>query len=595
MSENSSFFARNKVAIAATVAVAVSAVSAYLILRNLDSNGASETSSKKKSKKKKKKTSSSAGAAATPASYPVDAEGLPALTEEFINKLTEEEKSSISVELKEQGNNYFKDKEFEKAIKFYTAALQLKEDAIYYSNRSACYVGLGDFNKVVEDTTLALKLNPEHTKSLLRRSNAYEELGDYENAMYDLTCLTIYGGFNESSIEKILDRVLKKQSYKIVEKKLETYKLSLPSPSIISSFFGAFSEDNEELNKLSSIEGLTEESNAGDYNLLQGLKQMELKTSEGYDAADSYFDKAIKFYESKDLSSVNKENFSIALEYFGAFKFLKNDPMSALELLSKSIELEPRPKSFIFSALINADKQEFEAAYKDFENGIKLNPDSSEIYYHRAQMYYLTNELAKAEKDFLKSKELNPENVYSYIQLACILYREGKFEESKQAFIDAKKKFPTSPEIPNYYGEILSDHGDFDLAIKQFEISAKLQDSLNKVSVGVLPLINKATLLSKTPTPENISSAIELLETAINKDPKSETAKAALAQLKLQDQKVEEAIKLFEEASDLARNLDEKLQATGFAEASKIQLRVKQDPILSKKVNQLLSQYGIQQ
>ena len=38
-------------------------------------------------------------------------------------------------------------------------------------------------------------------------------------------------------------------------------------------------------------------------------------------------------------------------------------------------------------------------------------------------------------------------------------------------------KFPTSPEVPNYYGEILADKGDIQGACKQFEIASRLQEN----------------------------------------------------------------------------------------------------------------------
>lgn len=73
-----------------------------------------------------------------------------------------------------------------------------------------------------------------------------------------------------------------------------------------------------------------------------------------------------------------------------------------------------------------------------------------------------------------------------------------------------------------------------------------------------------------------------------NEDPKSETARVSLAQVKLQTDKPEEAISLFEEGSRLARTIEEKIQATSFAEATKMQVRIKADPILSKKIQEYM-------
>lgn len=602
MSESNlgSFVSKHKVAILATLGVTVTAASSYYYLQQQQQSSSSSTSTdsaSKKSKKKKSKKkhdhhsgeSNSNASASTTKIYPVDSNGDPTLSKELIESLSADDKSKYGLALKEDGNEFFKNKSFEKAIKFYTEALKLNQDPVYYSNRSACYVGLEDYEKVVEDTTSALKLKPDYTKCLLRRSNAYEQLGNYEESMFDLTALTLFGGFNNKSVEAILDRVLKKHSHKIVEQNLTKHQNELPSASSISSFFGAFEQEGD-------IEGLDPSFDAsGDYFLSEGLKSLNEKTRDSFEKADSYFSQAITAFELKfkvDSSDSVKNKFAIALEYSGAFKFLKNNPLNALVDFQRSIELHPRSRSYVYMALISADKQDFNEAHKFFDKAIELNPTSGEIYYHKGQMYYLTSDLTNAKEAFEKAKELNPDNVYSYIQLACISYRNGSISESDEEFQNAKKKFPTSPDIPNYYGEILADKGDLPNALKQFEISHKLQDALPNISIGVLPLVNKAAILAKNPTEDNVKEAITLLEQAVELDPKNELSKITLAQLKLQSNEVEDAIKLFEEASYLARSFDEKLQATSFAEASKIQLRLKNDPYLSSKLKEIIEKYG---
>ena len=348
-----SFVAKHKVAILATLGVTVTAASTYYYLQAQQSSATSKPSAdspSKKSKKKKSKKKHSADAnekspaaatdAPTEKAYPIDSNGDPSLTQELINSLSEDDKNKIGLALKEDGNDFFKNKNFEKAIKFYTEALKLSQDPVYYSNRSACYVGLEDYEKVVEDTTSALKLKPDYTKCLLRRSNAYEQLGNYEESMYDLTALTLFGGFNNKSIEAILDRVLKKHSSQIVEKNLPKHQNELPSASSISSFFGAFETEWD------SIEGLKkDEENTADYYLYQGLKQLDERNYESFEKADSYFTQAVANYElTYKIDESIKEKYAIALEYSGAFKFLKNDPLNSTMINDKDIQEDNEEK-----------------------------------------------------------------------------------------------------------------------------------------------------------------------------------------------------------------------------------------------------------
>ncbi|KAI5950347.1 TOM70 [Candida jiufengensis] len=607
MSDN--FFIKNKTAIIVTALAVTSAFGAYYYYnqqqqesssktkdpkstsdeKSIGGSGSSSSSSKKNKKKKKSKTSSSpepndnatesTTAFTKTTKYPVNSKGLPALTSEIISSLPESEKEEWAMQLKEDGNTEFKNKKYEKAIEFYSAALELKKDPIYYSNRSACYAALDDHENVIKDTTEAIKLKPDYTKCILRRATSYEVLEQYEDAMFDLTALTIYGGFSNKSVEQVLERVLRKHSIKIVDQKEK--KFALPSAATIGSFFGAF--DDEKI-----LNDLNESGEGGEKFLYDALIKIQNNTRDGYEEADTLINQAVNALKDDD-TKVNV--YAVALEYLSAFQFLKNDPATAADSINKAIELKPRPRAYVFRALINADKSSYEEALKDFKAAEDLDPKSPDIFYHLGQLFYLTGDLLNAEINFNKARSLHPDNVYAYIQLACITYKNGNPELAYEKFTEAKLKFPTSPEIPNYYGEILADKGDIENALKQFDISSRLQEKLDRFSVGALPLINQATVISRESL-ERIGEAETLLIKACELDPKSELARISLAQIKLQKDEVDDAIILFEESCDLARSIEEKIQAISFAEATKMQKRIKNDPILTRKIAELMRQSG---
>ncbi|SCU80364.1 LAMI_0B01992g1_1 [Lachancea mirantina] len=597
MSSNGSFagfVSRNKTAIMATAVAGASAVGAFYYYQQLQKQAGSESdvtketqtetkSSKKKSKKKKKSQGS------VSPSYPVNEQGEPDLGD--IAKLSVETKNKYAIELKDKGNEYFKAKKFEDAINYYTLALKVKEDPVFYSNRSACYVSLGQLEKVVEDTTSALKLKPDYSKCLLRRASANESLGNFADAMFDLSAVSLYGDFNGASIEPMLERNMNKQAMLVLKEKLEKKQEHvLPSNTSLASFFGIFQPET-------TFENFDENSDA-DKSLQEALKSLYSRTAEGYEAADKDFIEAQTAFEKllKETpdDEILKKKTAIALEHVGIFKFLKNDPLSAHEDLKRAIELFPRPNSYIYIALIMADKGQANEYFDNFNKALELDPNCAAVYYHRGQMYFVTQNYQKAGEDFDKAKELNDKNIFPYIQIACLAYREDKFEDCETMFSEARRKFPTSPEVPNFYAETLADKGKLNEAKKQYDIAAKLEDALDGIHVGVGPLVGKATLLAREPSPENFIEAARLFQEACDKDPRSEQAKIGLAQLKLQQEDVDEAIDLFEEAADLARSFDEKLQATTFAEATKIQKKIRADPIISAKIEETLASYRAQ-
>ncbi|SGZ46335.1 CIC11C00000003876 [Sungouiella intermedia] len=593
MSE-SSFFARNKTAIAVTVLAGASAVGAYYYYSQQANQSASDESSpskKKKSKSKKKKATKDDEKSAEDVvahddekvPYPVNAQGLPDITEEAVAQLSDSDKEEWALALKKVGNDKYKQEKFEEAITFYTAALQVKEDPVFYLNRSACYAALNKHEEVIADATAAINIKRDYVKCILRRANSYEALEKYPDAMFDLTALTIYGGFNSRSVEEALEKVLQKHSIKIVEENLKNRVPELPSASTMGSFFGAYVTET-------APEGISEESTGADKYLFDALAAVNANTVDKYEDADSLFNQAVAAYDIENLTSEseNASKASIALEYAAAMQFLKNIPNEASELIEKAMKLKPRARTYVMRALINADKSSFAEALADFDTAQKMDPENGDVYYHLGQLYYLTTQFDKAKEYFTKAAECNPNNVYAYIQLACIIYKNGNFEEADDAFNEARLKFPTSPEVLNYYGEILADHNNIPSAIKQYEVAARLQEGLPNFSVGAVPLINKASLISREGL-QKLPEAEELLTKACELDPKSEIARISLAQVKLQSDKPAEAIALFEEGSRLARTFEEKVQATSFAEATKMQLRIKADEVLSAKISEYMN------
>mgnify|MGYP000126215331 CR=1 FL=1 len=57
--------------------------------------------------------------------------------------------------------------------------------AIYYGNLAACRMHLLEYEAAVAMSTKALEIDPKYVKVLMRRSVAYEKLGDDERAVED--------------------------------------------------------------------------------------------------------------------------------------------------------------------------------------------------------------------------------------------------------------------------------------------------------------------------------------------------------------------------------------------------------------------------
>lgn len=94
-----------------------------------------------------------------------------------------------AIAAKEEGNNFFRNKDYDEALEAYSRAITYcpeddKENlATFYGNRSAAYSSLEEWELVVEDCTAAIALKPDYVKVLARRMLANEKMEKYEEAL----------------------------------------------------------------------------------------------------------------------------------------------------------------------------------------------------------------------------------------------------------------------------------------------------------------------------------------------------------------------------------------------------------------------------
>ncbi|KAK9989088.1 hypothetical protein SO802_029327 [Lithocarpus litseifolius] len=88
--------------------------------------------------------------------------------------------------LKEKGNAAFKGMQWNKAVKYYTEAINLNSTiATYFCNRAAAYLELGCFQQAEEDCSKAILLDKKNVKAYLRRGTARESLLHYKESAED--------------------------------------------------------------------------------------------------------------------------------------------------------------------------------------------------------------------------------------------------------------------------------------------------------------------------------------------------------------------------------------------------------------------------
>nr|CCA20708.1 conserved hypothetical protein [Albugo laibachii Nc14] len=98
-------------------------------------------------------------------------------------------------ERNEQGNTAFRGQDYVSAFRQYTDAIKIGDPFHYtklatvYSNRAAAAMRLNRYEMGVSDCTDAMKLDPTHLRSLLRRARCYVHLEKYQLALSDFNAI----------------------------------------------------------------------------------------------------------------------------------------------------------------------------------------------------------------------------------------------------------------------------------------------------------------------------------------------------------------------------------------------------------------------
>ncbi|XP_067391527.1 tetratricopeptide repeat protein 4 [Emydura macquarii macquarii] len=103
----------------------------------------------------------------------------------FDEDLSPEEQANT---YKNEGNDYFKEKNYKKAVISYSEGLKKKcsdqdLNAVLYTNRAAAQFYLGNYRSALSDVITARKLKPNHLKAIIRGALCHLELKNFPEAV----------------------------------------------------------------------------------------------------------------------------------------------------------------------------------------------------------------------------------------------------------------------------------------------------------------------------------------------------------------------------------------------------------------------------
>ncbi|KAA1080752.1 TOM (translocase of outer membrane) complex component [Puccinia graminis f. sp. tritici] len=553
---------RRALLISLSIAIAATAGTIYLSSSsnnstNSSSSSCSKTSKKKKDSKKSKKNRKkntttpqnqksdhqlppSSQLSSSQKSEEDDQEDDPInFTKEVIESLPEETRCRYAFILKTNGNKAYQAKNYQRAIEYYSKAIECEQKAVYYSNRAACYTYLNDPEAVVKDCTEALRLDKHYIKALNRRASARELLGGEENlflALCDFTACVILDEFKTDHKGETADRVMKRYAGEKAKSIIKERGPRLPSNMIIRAYLDAFRQKPKP--------SLPPEPNQADNTLMMAYDAL---ANFDYNHACSLFHEAVEQVPS--TTELRAHGYLMK----ATFLFLMSQPQAALEDFNRALEEKPDLiQAWIRKASVNMELGSLETAMNDFAEALKIDVNDPDVYYHRGQVYNVTEQHHLSIEDYRRSIDLDPSFIFSHVQLAVATYKNGDVPKAMQMFkeymvVDGHET--SSPEVHNYYGELLFAEQKFDEALKRFDSAIQLEENRTGPK-NVLPWVNKALVYATAQS--DVAKATESCMKALEIDSNCEVAIQHLAQFKLQSNEIKEALKWYEKGIEVA-------------------------------------------
>ena len=215
----------------------------------------------------------------------------------------------------------------------------------------------------------------------------------------------------------------------------------------------------------------------------------------------------VPYYFFPETNNLKQESISIGkqayqLLYFGQIKESLNLAKLAVKINNKNETL------WTILAEAQIANKLYEDALISLHNAQKINPEMSEIYFAKGNLYLKLSEIKKAKNAFQKGIKILPENYKAIFQLGNIYLMEKNYEEAIKVFDNAIKIKKDFWQAINNKGLAYFELNKPSLAITSFQQAISLEENAE-------PMLALASCLRT----RDINEAIFLAKKALNNEP----------------------------------------------------------------------------
>ena len=135
---------------------------------------------------------------------------------------------------------------------------------------------------------------------------------------------------------------------------------------------------------------------------------------------------------------------------------------------------ESLAEAFRNRGIAYAGKSQFDRAIQDYDQAIKLKPDSSPAYFDRGIAHFRKGQYDLSIQDYDQAIRLKPDNAYAYNNRGNDYQLKGQYDRAIQDFDQAIKLNPNYLFALNNRGKAYMSKGQFDRAVQDFDQAIKL-------------------------------------------------------------------------------------------------------------------------
>ncbi|MBC5797866.1 tetratricopeptide repeat protein [Sphaerospermopsis sp. LEGE 00249] len=313
-------------------------------------------------------------------------------------------------------------------------AIELSPRAVFYFIRGIVHLQLGNTQGAIDDSNLAIKINPNLAEAYFLRGGTRWQLGNTQGAIDDSN-----------------------QAIKINPNLAEAYFLRGIVHLQLGNTQGAIDDSNLAI-KINP--------NLAEAYFLRGIVHLQLGNTQG--AID-------------DSNLAIKINPNLASAYYvrGNVRKELGDKQGAIDDFNQAIKINP---NFVYDYFLrgNARKElgDKQGAIDDFNQAIKINPNYADAYYGRGVVRSELGDKQGAIDDFNQAIKINPNHAYAYYNRGIVRKELGDKQGAIDDYTLAIKINPNDADAYNNRGIVRSELGDKQGAIDDYNQAIKINPNL---------------------------------------------------------------------------------------------------------------------